>query len=222
MNRRARPHGGDFADVDGDAVGILDFEGGLLQVVGIEGRLAAQAIGIDRVAHVAQAAGRGGYIGDADADMQIIEHAGNVFRAIVALVLEDGEVVVTVGQVVADSSFAGDTQPQTVAPEADRLGEVGSSYTYMNLIHSFDILLNIYREELNWAFDFSRCRRSAVPARATGFKVGMHVNQNRLPFGVEPLGALCSAGTISAVLVNSNPDSTHTFRNFSVVTDHMS
>jgi len=39
-------------------------------------------------------------------------------------VLEYGEIVVAVGQVVADPPLASDTQPETVSPEADRLGEI--------------------------------------------------------------------------------------------------
>ena len=91
--------------------GSFDFEGGLLQVVRIEGGLAAQSVGIDGEAHVAQAAGRGGKVGDPYADMDVVDHAGHVFRSIVALVLEDGEIVVAVGQVVADAPLAGDAQP---------------------------------------------------------------------------------------------------------------
>ena len=152
MNRCAPPHGGDFADVNGDAVGVFDFEGGLLQVVGIEGRLAAQSVGIDRVAHVAQAAGRGGNVRDSHADMQIVEHAGHVFGTVVALVLEYGAVVVAVGQVVADSSLASDLKPQTVSPKADRLGEVGRPYTYVDQdTHSF--------VSLHWHCEGQNCRR---------------------------------------------------------------
>ena len=138
VNRCDRQLGGDFADVDGDAVGIFYFEGRLLQVIGIEGGLAAQTVGINRVAHVAQAAGGGGNVRDSHADMQIVEHAGHVFGTVVALVLEYGEVVVAVGQVVADSSLASDLKPQTISPEADRLGEIGRSYSYMDQdAHSF-------------------------------------------------------------------------------------
>ena len=152
MNRRARPHGGDFADVDCDTVGILDFEGRLLQVVGIEGGLAAESVGVDGVAHVAQAAGRGGNVRNSHADMQMVEHAGHVFGTVVALVLEDGEIVVAVGQVVADSSLASDLQPQTISPEADRLGEIGRSYSYMDQdAHSF--------VSLHWHCEGQNCSR---------------------------------------------------------------
>ena len=152
MDRCARPHGSDFADVDCDAVGIFDFEGGLLQIVGIEGGLAAQSVGINRVAHVAQAAGRGGNVRDSHADMQIVEHAGHEFGTVVALVLEYGAVVVAVGQVVADSSLASDLKPQTISPEADRLGEIGRSYSYVDQdAHSF--------VSLHWNCEGQNCRR---------------------------------------------------------------
>ena len=152
VNRCDRQLGGDFADVGGDAVGILDLEGWLHQVVGIKGRLTAESVGVDGVAHVAQAAGRGGNVRDSHADMQIVEHAGHVFGTVVALVLEYGAVVVAVGQVVADSSLASDLKPQTISPEADRLGEIGRSYSYMDQdAHSF--------VSLHWHCEGQNCRR---------------------------------------------------------------
>ena len=84
-----------------------------------------------------------GNVRDSHADMQIVEHAGHVFGTVVALVLEYGEVVVAVGQVVADSSLASDLKPQTISPEADRLGEIGRSYSLHGSRRSFFCLLTL-------------------------------------------------------------------------------
>ena len=132
MNRCARPHGCDFTYVNRDAVRIFDFEGGLLEVFGIQRRLTPKAVGEDRVSHVAQSECSGLYVRDADTDVQVVQHSANVLRTVVALVLKNGEIVIAVGQVVADIANALHMKPESIAPEADRLGKVGCSYTNMN------------------------------------------------------------------------------------------
>ena len=85
-------------------------------------------------AEAVEAGGRRGEIGNGDADVEVVEQAGDVFRARGAVVLEDAEVVVAVGEVVAVGGRgvggygAGDAEAEAVAPEVDGAREVARAH----------------------------------------------------------------------------------------------